>query len=213
MEKQLCYYGCENEGVFIFKNGKKCCSKRVNLCSAFRHKNSVGLKKAYRENRRPKTDICFGSSRGWAKGKTAKTDSRIRSKYNTNIFILSDKKIPGQILKRKMLQSGWRYECSVCTIIEWNSKPLTLQVDHIDGNNKNNTKNNLRFICPNCHSQTATFCKGNKQKSKVNKISDILLIEAYNNSSSILEALTKVGLTGGPGNIERLKKLIKKKPR
>ena len=47
--------------------------------------------------------------------------------------------------------------CSVCGIKEWNNKKITLECDHIDGNHKNNHPNNLRLICPNCHSQTDTY--------------------------------------------------------
>lgn len=43
---------------------------------------------------------------------------------------------------------------------EWNGKPLTLQVDHIDGDSDNNLPDNLRLVCPNCHSQLPTS-KGN----------------------------------------------------
>lgn len=39
----------------------------------------------------------------------------------------------------------------------YNGKPLKLHIDHIDGNWKNNLISNLRFLCPNCHSQTLTF--------------------------------------------------------
>lgn len=59
--------------------------------------------------------------------------------------------------------------CSICGIINWNGKKITLQVDHIDGNCGNNDKNNLRLLCPNCHSQTDTWGgknKGNGRKSK-----------------------------------------------
>ena len=46
------------------------------------------------------------------------------------------------------------YKCSCCGIFEYNGKPLSLQLDHIDGNTKNNNLENLRWLCPNCHSQT-----------------------------------------------------------
>lgn len=49
------------------------------------------------------------------------------------------------------------YECRECGISEWNGKPLTLQLDHIDGDRTNNALDNLRLLCPNCHSQTETW--------------------------------------------------------
>lgn len=55
------------------------------------------------------------------------------------------------------------YECSICHITEWNGKELVLQLDHINGNNRDNRIKNLRFLCPNCHSQTETFCGKNKK--------------------------------------------------
>ena len=52
--------------------------------------------------------------------------------------------------------------CSVCKINEYNGLPITLECDHIDGNHTNNTIDNLRLICPNCHSQTSTYKNRNK---------------------------------------------------
>ena len=49
------------------------------------------------------------------------------------------------------------YKCQICSISSWNGKPLTLQLDHIDGNNKNNLVENFRWLCPNCHTQTDTW--------------------------------------------------------
>jgi hypothetical protein len=44
----------------------------------------------------------------------------------------------------------------------WDGKSLTMTVDHIDGNAGNNLPSNLRLLCPNCNSQSATFCGRNK---------------------------------------------------
>lgn len=62
---------------------------------------------------------------------------------------------------RKYLVETKEYCCEVCGITEYNGKPITLQVDHIDGDRENNTLENLRFICPNCHTQTKTWGVGN----------------------------------------------------
>ena len=53
--------------------------------------------------------------------------------------------------------------CSICNIEEWNNKPLSMQLDHIDGDPHNHKLENLRLICPNCHSQTETYCGRNKR--------------------------------------------------
>lgn len=50
------------------------------------------------------------------------------------------------------------HNCVICGQGEMhNNKPLTLQLDHIDGNSDNNIPSNLRLLCPNCHTQTKTF--------------------------------------------------------
>jgi hypothetical protein len=48
----------------------------------------------------------------------------------------------------------------------WNKKPLSLHVDHKDGNTFNNKSKNLRFLCPNCHSQTANY---SGRKNRIDK--------------------------------------------
>lgn len=71
------------------------------------------------------------------------------------------------------------YKCSVCGIVEWQGKELKLQLDHINGDNHDNRLENLRWLCPNCHSQTDTFC--GKQKPKVRIMSNGLSQEKQHN--------------------------------
>jgi len=63
---------------------------------------------------------------------------------------------------RKYIAETTGYCCSVCEVEQWNDQPLTLVVDHIDGNAGNNLPINLRLLCPNCNSQTDTFGGRNK---------------------------------------------------
>lgn len=47
--------------------------------------------------------------------------------------------------------------CEICGIKQWNNKPITFQIHHIDGNPRNNKIENLKILCPNCHSQTENY--------------------------------------------------------
>lgn len=58
----------------------------------------------------------------------------------------------------KQITKDEDYKCAICGQEPfWNGKPLTLTLDHIDGNNQNHDVTNLRWLCPNCDRQTETF--------------------------------------------------------
>lgn len=61
-------------------------------------------------------------------------------------------------------QSG---RCAICSVEgRSNDAPLTLVLDHIDGNASNNGRENLRLVCPNCDSQLPTFKSRNRGKGR-----------------------------------------------
>ena len=62
------------------------------------------------------------------------------------------------IIEKKLLE----LKCEECGIKEWNRKKLSLHLDHINGENGDHRLENLRFLCPNCHSQTDTYAGKNK---------------------------------------------------
>ena len=71
-------------------------------------------------------------------------------------------------LKERLLKENLIFnKCYECNLLsEWNGRKLVLHLDHIDGNNTNNLINNLRLLCPNCHSQTETYCGSNKKNKQ-----------------------------------------------
>lgn len=104
--------------------------------------------------------------------------------YEISYLFLNEKEIGKQIpleeilvenrnynsttLKKRLIESGLKEDkCELCGCSnEWNGKPLILQLDHINGNHSDNRLENLRIVCPNCHSQTETF--SNKRAKKHN---------------------------------------------
>lgn len=71
----------------------------------------------------------------------------------------------GRVLTRLLLEVGRPHVCACCGIKPvWNGRPLTFQVDHIDGDLWNNLRTNLQFLCPNCHTQTETWGGRNIKK-------------------------------------------------
>lgn len=68
-------------------------------------------------------------------------------------------------LRKSLLEMGRSYVCEGCgQLPTWHGKPLVLQLDHKDGDKFNDCDDNLRFLCPNCHSQTPTFAGRNRKR-------------------------------------------------
>lgn len=75
--------------------------------------------------------------------------------------ILNSAKLKRWIIKNNLI----KYTCADCgNSGTWNNKKLVLQLEHKNGNNKDGRIENLCFLCPNCHSQTETFCGRHRRK-------------------------------------------------
>jgi len=118
--------------------------------------------------------------------------------------------IPSNTLKTKLL----KYElidpvCSKCgNTGTWNGEQLVLQLDHIDGNSRNNLKENLRLLCPNCHSQTKTYCRSVYSPNRV-KYDELEKIVKEHNPKTMNELLGLLGVTSAKLNYRTVnKKLI-----
>ncbi|MBT2382631.1 HNH endonuclease [Streptomyces sp. ISL-11] len=72
-----------------------------------------------------------------------------------------------QRLHRALGEIGVPYRCARCgNEGEWLGEPMTLQIDHINGDWLDNRAENLRYLCPNCHSLTETWCRGGRRRTE-----------------------------------------------
>lgn len=97
-------------------------------------------------------DTSHWTGQAWLKGKThnfnSKTDEELFAKntaFRSNVY------------RRRLLKLGRKYECEECDLVEWRDKPICLHLDHKNGDRTDNRKENLGFLCPNCHQQTGTW--------------------------------------------------------
>lgn len=82
---------------------------------------------------------------------------------------LSGGKKPGRTALLNYLNRIYGRKCSCCKLEKWMDHEITLEVDHKDGNPYNNSPDNLRYLCPNCHAQTDSFKGKNKGNGRIER--------------------------------------------
>ena len=135
------------------------------------------------------------------KGKKQIYKNLITKEITPEIVLKDNCKHSRTVLRRCILKNNLLpYKCDICGITEWNNKTLSLELDHINGKNNDNRLENLRFLCPNCHSQTTTYGSRNQQinytKSDYNITDDIrkLVYDTYEKYRSIKTVSSVLGI-------------------
>lgn len=154
------YCGCE----FIGDTKRKFCS---SVCSA--KFNNKGICR----NKKKKLDNCINCGGKLNKSSQKKFCSLSCSNEYKWLYkmipLIESGKCTQQLTVKKYLFMTRGEKCELCgQLPTWNGKPLTLQIDHIDGNSDNNELNNVRILCPHCHSQTDTFVSRNIKNTNRN---------------------------------------------
>ncbi|MYR90436.1 HNH endonuclease [Streptomyces sp. SID685] len=92
----------------------------------------------------------------------------VRAKRPEDILVKHDgrRRTRTRLLRRALREVGVPEQCAECGIgSEWRGDPMTLEVDHIDGDWSDDRQENLRLMCPNCHATTSTWCRGGGRRT------------------------------------------------
>lgn len=106
-------------------------------------------------------DTSHFTGQSWSRGATVPNRVRPIEDYLSNKYPIQSHRLRLRLISEGILER----RCSSCKLDTWMNQPIPLELDHKDGNHQNNSLDNLRLLCPNCHSLTPTFRGKNKRSA------------------------------------------------
>ena len=105
-------------------------------------------------------DTSHFTGQAWNKGR------ELPARVPTERYLKNEIPIQSYKLRNRLLKEGYfEHVCNICQNTMWQNQPIPLELDHINGNKKDNSLKNLRLLCPNCHALTRTYRSKNRAKA------------------------------------------------
>ena len=162
------YSGIRSYNIKLLVNLLKESTTYSEICRGFNIKESGGnIRTIKRKIKKYKLDDSHLKGKGWNTGKRYINNSRkieLNEILTNNSTYTNTHGLKLRLVKENMLE----YKCVKCgNNGKWNDEKLSLQLDHKNGNRNDNRIENLRILCPNCHSQTKTYAGKKLNKNKL----------------------------------------------
>jgi 5-methylcytosine-specific restriction endonuclease McrA len=125
-------------------------------------------------------DISHFKKQGWNRG------VRFGPKRPLSDYLSNKHSITSDSLRKRLISEGiFEATCSVCQLTMWCDQPIPLELDHVNGKHEDNSLDNLRLLCPNCHAQTPNY-RGRKKRVDCQKQGGHLRSQKYCQCGTII---------------------------
>lgn len=197
---------CNKEHDGTFGSGKFCsrgCANSRIKTDEIKYKTSLSMKKAHAEGR------AITPVKKLSKSEIKKITQKRKEKWTKNLLQEEFSTLKFERLRQRVFIEQDK-KCNKCKLSTWLNEPITFELEHKDGNNKNNKRENLEALCPNCHSLTKTWRGRNKNKKENKKpiITEEQIVKAYLETGNIRQCLLKLGLAAKGNNYGRVKRTL-----